>query len=1452
MRNSQHLKHSILTGFKGVNNDVTPELRSQLEGFAYDMINARIDPETIGEVFGIGGIEGTDHQIGNQTTTDITLKYVVDVDGMIVSLWNYSVGGISYGGIAVDTAIVAQSTDLIFGSLVSCDFSKEHHKLFVADGEHLPLILDIDDMVSNVATDKYFADFIRSNYSVTFNSEMSPPRFQQLADVGNGLKIGSYIYMYRYVDSEGNRTGWSIPSATIPVVMNEDKNIRAVNSSTNDVVGWKTYGGNPGEQSRYGIIIKLRIVNTSGFSYVEVGRFTHQSGGPFGDMAAFGVTSLLFDAYGVNVDISSVDVVNVDFMDSAAVVWEESNDFLISQLSSIESADAVRYFADRLVMLGIRYTDMDLSSLFSVRTSFKNDLGVVYSTPQLFPFLTPLGREGHRTVHNQVYKKSYIHRDRKKYAIIFDDGAGRYSQAIPLPDGVVDLPHASNGMTNYESVLTDQMHRKYKGITPAYTEMSAFTVNTAINNRVFLPWNDYSTVASDNAERTIKNDYTPYTPINKADPSVEGYTNRHETGAIFYRDRNKTASVATSAVQGYYPKQYSMGIALAGIDWENLPTWVKGFSIVQSESNGGVVAQGIAMYNITHLDPRGLLYSADFTGKSLDELVVHFPDLDKSIGISPSIVDDLIANPQNYSIQLMAPVGFFSEGYAPQGPTDDVYERDFLTFANVLRPGKTNPYDSGISGVKFGTYRNTNPNSNLASKYNSVDPNQSFIFNIVQAAFHKIHTSHAGYVKEMPDSRTTMLRIKLDSNVYVNDATSSNQDSNSLYVKAYHEPWYIVNLVKRNQGVESSNVSKFNTIGHHQALRYTIGVGSGSTLTVPLINDRISDYLYVNGKLWYLHSSDTDWSTHPAYLSLKTNSSYFSTELNNPVYGIARWRRDNNGNFEILFKKPSDIPESRTIPAVGDIIEMRYNKNSPIELMGGEYVVSESYAAYVDLAYGLGKGTARRRSVIDLNCGYPLAQYWSNLGTSLRMDHRVRQWVIQSILLTKTNIPFITNNAYPNRQYLIKMSSSIFHEDIGGDDADTLHAKENYISMAEKRGIDIRFVQDNLDQMPFMGYGGFVLPQMINNDYSKRISNSHYTIPAVGYTPVTYFPNRVIWSMVDDMITQDAPGIRTVLASAVYDTKSEYGKLVRAFNLRDVTQSKQSNQYIPSGDLYIVSRGGVCKLMTNRLLLNTLDDNSLSALPKEGVFVQREDWINASASIPEGHEKLVVERNDALYLVADDDIYTITGEGIISIGSGYVKKIREAIDKVAQGGINTWATAYDRFGEIIFMVGDTSLVYNRKIGAWVGTRTYDHRMIVANNKEDTLYGYDDLTRKNTDMYDAGATAREMQVSLIAADAPSVHKEFVDVNVISADRPDRVDFGVDITTPDSSSVHINNPTANNDLYMKHYGNGWWTYIPVKVATRLRQQGNYLIVTVRHTTNVKDFMLKLVEIGWKLIK
>lgn len=93
-------------------------------------------------------------------------------------------------------------------------------EVFGTDFNVEPFILNIGDIKDNFdsSSEKYFSDFDWSEYKITLNTSLDHPIFVDLTSAGNdGLKVGMYSYSYRYADSTGNKTSWSVATPYIPV-----------------------------------------------------------------------------------------------------------------------------------------------------------------------------------------------------------------------------------------------------------------------------------------------------------------------------------------------------------------------------------------------------------------------------------------------------------------------------------------------------------------------------------------------------------------------------------------------------------------------------------------------------------------------------------------------------------------------------------------------------------------------------------------------------------------------------------------------------------------------------------------------------------------------------------------------------------------------------------------------------------------------------------------------------------------------------------------------------------------------------------------------------------------------------------------------------------------------------------------------------------------------------------
>lgn len=160
-------------------------------------------------------------------------------------------------------------------------------------------------------------------------------------------------------------------------------------------------------------------------------------------------------------------------------------------------------------------------------------------------------------------------------------------------------------------------------------------------------------------------DYVPLSPVSSNDDN-SSYGGRANTRVVFnqFDGDEIDTRLNTNAGTNYDPKgyglnYYSLGVAFKGID--TFPEWATGFSIVQTHSTKKVLAQGMGWWSMQKADKARFGENAT---KRVDHLWVYFPDFDQDTGIYPTLAEELLNNFSNYKIQLVAPLGFFSEVYS--------------------------------------------------------------------------------------------------------------------------------------------------------------------------------------------------------------------------------------------------------------------------------------------------------------------------------------------------------------------------------------------------------------------------------------------------------------------------------------------------------------------------------------------------------------------------------------------------------------------------------------------------------------------------------------------------------------------------------------------------------------------------------------------------------------------
>jgi len=302
------MKTSVNYVFGGSVPDLNPEVSSSDKGDVY----LRKGMRSYGGVTdSIKSTEAYAAFIGGYTC--IGACYVLN---QVVTVWANG----SVVMIAVDSVEVLKTADIPYttSSEVDVIFSTDvdNGEIFLNDREHSPLVFSIKSMLDaqSAGETTYTADFNLNLYKPTIEFSMNRMVFQGLVNVGQGLKVGSYNYSYRLVNKDGDRTQWSVSSPFIPVVKN-------VSVSGDTYKGIKTHGGEAGSNTKYGIKLKVRIHNTSNFSFVELKRVSYADGASQGVAPIIESRKLIKDADGNVVNIKDNELQVLDIMDTSEDEW---------------------------------------------------------------------------------------------------------------------------------------------------------------------------------------------------------------------------------------------------------------------------------------------------------------------------------------------------------------------------------------------------------------------------------------------------------------------------------------------------------------------------------------------------------------------------------------------------------------------------------------------------------------------------------------------------------------------------------------------------------------------------------------------------------------------------------------------------------------------------------------------------------------------------------------------------------------------------------------------------------------------------------------------------------------------------------------------------------------------------------------------------------------------------
>ncbi len=1370
--------------------------------------------------------------------------------------------------ITIDGIIVAKSDKIPF--LIDFPLQSDKNEscvggeIFVTDFNSPPMTFNIQDMIDSLISSptKYFSDFNPSIYTVNLEAPLNIPIFKELVDIGGGggLPTGSYMYDIRYVTVDGDRSDFSPSTPPIPVVQNL--------SDEGKIHPWvRTFGGvsNINSNTNYGIKLKFRVNNTSNFDSIEIRRREYN----------LGVSNVVTPVERIvaRIQLSDGEISIKEFVDPVDSNLDDilTEEDAVNKLSLIDKAKSVRYHDKRLVFMNVEFDSINTDGV-----TFKD---VNSSGLNGVPKVDALGKAGFKDPFNHTYRRRHMGGERYGYGAVFFDSNFNNGFVKPIP-GLenFEFPNRRDEMTldsrlfSYTGAPTSATNAAgvvgetyeifdletptTKGDLCSYKNILDANGPDASKSQSLLmefgcpPFGGASTVPADAIG------YEPFHPVSSSDTDLTGHD------YIVNPESSLDGTRPPKTVyrpQGFSPNYYTNGIAIGGI--ENIPSSVKGFSIVRTEAAGRVVAQGIGTYRF---ESQGGIN--DSAKKLLDTLRFHSADLNQ---LNTSLSDDIKNNPGNYDIQVVSALGWFSEIYNRDiDPLNGDHSIDMISYARILHDeGQINPTESGV-GIPFGGKNYVSHN-----KYRNPEASMGGVFSgdgntiLSIKSFSEVNFS----------SKSSFFDIELNSNIYNTETgeASALATFSSAQTKSWHEPMYIVNIIQNGKNISDNNIDNYKSTGHFQKIESIIGVGNGSpNQSFELVDERWEDcipdltssglfagddyFVYMKDsigilKAWMDVTFKTGLEITNIINEINTNG-FYASPTGTSVFGLYRHENFNNRDFNIIFNVSPYFPSS------DDEIIVKYDIRKPLSVYGGDSVVAENIFAPID--------TEVSSLGFKLNAPFPFPRYLINTPYYIIDDSQggkviqkfesdvsyIRQMVIMFASESRSSINYshnisqdINNQYFPLIDYVIRPNN--FNLDLS-------LSTNNIFS---QYGLDY-----GVNESSFWESGGFRFKQNVNVDYSYDSPIQYFSKPDFGFEEVNAFCTAVVWSLPRAVNTQDSPGLKTFTTLNRLDIADDQGEIKKAYDA--TTGGKGEN-------LYAITEGGICLLLTNKSILSNIDATDLTTAASDR-FISGEYWLSKDIGsndemwrgMGEGTIGFLSERGniekEVLFFPNKQSVYYLVENQIRDIGrSGYYSRLKPFLSSVSQGYGSFLAGFINRNNNEYWLdieslgLSDRKLFsYGNEKSMWQGV--FDYKFDQYYESDEKIYGSRALeTYELQKGFQINGSDIIYELDTVFAPGNvSLEKEFIRIGIQTGIRYDMKPTRVEFYNVEGTLLCSLDQLNQGGLFLKQY-DGYEQFIGRKDAlvspNRERVQERALVVKIIHN-KPEDFKVVTTTVQYKIIK
>jgi hypothetical protein len=1082
-----HQPHDIRMYAKGANRDLDDELMALAEGQYIDACNMRTNPMD-GDNSSAKKIKGEvslypniDNRCNIGTGLPLSTSYecigVSEINRNIVEFWA-DAAEVEPSMIRVNGQIVLMSDEFPIQAKYPLQIAKNESciggEVYITDYNVTPMIFNIKDLLLNSGIDvgteqgdcttKYFADFNLEEYLLILTRAVDRAAFVKL-DAGGGavydkifgtlgLNVGYASWSFRYVTTAGDRTAWSAPTPLCPIIKRSSSgctNFPYVQSISKDP--------DTSSPSIFGAHIKFRVNNEDNYDFIEVRRDSWDAGGILGappTSVIAGVYDLINGQFGI-----------IDILDKGGSEEILTIDDVTEVMAAVSRAKAIRYFNEKLYLMNIEYGSRDIDAEVTL-------IGEDTNTPA-FPTVQKIFKAGHSDPYTGAYYKSNMRGEKEGYAIILWDDQGQWTYAKKI-----------TGAENYENpsrrfVTTSEADgTSYLGTVRAANtdgEVSqtyeVFDLADATQKTDFCSWKNIldkelnvgnpNKIAGDGLSPLQPRGVQPNLPSNilsncpKLDTDirpdgllgVRGATIGSALYAPYSQDSNCDAgggttngighdyivnlAVSTDTIfktrinyrpNGFSPDYYSLGTAFKGVnvDAADFPKWATAFSIVKTPSAGKVVAQGLGFYNMITADNLG---TGSNTTKETNSFAIYFPDLDAETGINPTVIEEMKTNPASFAIELVSPLGFFSEIFSfdqnlSVGNVDKDDSRvDMISYCRIIRDDDTgvntdiNPLESNQMGIKddpnplagggarYVAYGKWRAKTQFSPQFADGQNGERY-FDLSAATNITEKTVGGGQTYYILTGDT------FTGAFYRENTAGASHSFIDADVQDWHEPVYAVNIIRRAANIPDTNTTDYLYAGHYQKIKSLIGISDGTVSQIyPLVDERWEDCIQKysgqvqnaydtlerfvrvkdasgNIRRWLNVDNKSAIDLTTILTSLQATGSHDVTDTSGTytIYGVYRSTQGSDATaptFDIVFNW-FDTTYSREffVPDNGDEIYVYYDKRIPIRVFGGDTWINENVWALQDNRFDAGSNTVAEGEDFKLNVGFPHMVYYLN------------------------------------------------------------------------------------------------------------------------------------------------------------------------------------------------------------------------------------------------------------------------------------------------------------------------------------------------------------------------------------------------------------------------------------------------------------------------------------------